>query len=132
VIGGFDFQGNLSSDPSEIEKSGRPLPIGYWKGSGLSLMLDVVATLLSDGTPTFQIPSDVVQETRLSQVFIAIKPTENNRQETLEAILAFLKASQTNEASVRYPGERTLQTREQNMAQGIPVDDVVWDQILNL
>jgi len=132
VIGGFDFQGNLSSDPSEIEKSGRPLPIGYWKGSGLSLMLDVVATLLSDGTPTCQIPSDVVQETRLSQVFIAIKPTENNRQETLEAILAFLKTSQTNESSVRYPGERTLHTREQNMAQGIPVDDVVWDQILNL
>ena len=30
-----------------IEASGRPVPIGYWKGSGLSIMLDLLATLLA-------------------------------------------------------------------------------------
>src|SRR5260370_9366943 len=47
--GGFDFQGRLTRDPGAIEASARPLPIGYWKGSGLALMLDLMAVLLSRG-----------------------------------------------------------------------------------
>src|SRR6266851_7728717 len=46
VNGGFDAEGQLTRDPSAIEKSGRLLPIGYWKGSGLALMLDMVAGIL--------------------------------------------------------------------------------------
>src|SRR5438309_6740917 len=57
VDGGFDTQGRLTRDPGEIEKSNRPLPIGYWKGSGLALMLDLVAGILSGGQTTHQIPA---------------------------------------------------------------------------
>ena len=39
VEGGFDREGRLTRDPAAIEASNRPLPIGYWKGSGLALML---------------------------------------------------------------------------------------------
>src|SRR4029078_654473 len=74
VIGGFDNRGGLTSDPRAIEESARPIPIGYWKGSGLSLMLDLFGSILSDGHATNQIPQEVVKETKLSQVFIAIKP----------------------------------------------------------
>ncbi|PYU68116.1 MAG: 3-dehydro-L-gulonate 2-dehydrogenase, partial [Acidobacteria bacterium] len=42
VEGGFDAAGWLTRDPVAIEASRRPLPIGYWKGSGLALMLDLV------------------------------------------------------------------------------------------
>ena len=38
----FDEQGRLTSDPAAIEKTQRMLPIGYWKGSGLALALDLV------------------------------------------------------------------------------------------
>jgi 3-dehydro-L-gulonate 2-dehydrogenase len=34
VVGGFDGKGQLTSDAGEIEASGRPLPIGYWKAPG--------------------------------------------------------------------------------------------------
>jgi len=32
-------------------------------------------------------------------------------------------------ARVRYPGERVLKTREENMRLGIPVDPAVWEQV---
>src|SRR5205823_8565062 len=56
--GGFASQGNLTRDRGAIEASARPLPIGYSKGSGLALMLDLLATLLSGGLGTYQITAD--------------------------------------------------------------------------
>jgi 3-dehydro-L-gulonate 2-dehydrogenase len=46
VPGGYDAAGALSRDPAAVEASGRLLPAGFWKGSVLSLMLDLVAMLL--------------------------------------------------------------------------------------
>ncbi|MGH2563780.1 MAG: 3-dehydro-L-gulonate 2-dehydrogenase, partial [Ginsengibacter sp.] len=46
VYGGFDNENNLTKDPSAILSSNNPLPIGYWKGAGLSLLLDLLATVL--------------------------------------------------------------------------------------
>jgi len=132
VVGGFDVEGELTSDPAAIETSGRPLPIGYWKGSGLSLMLDMVAALLSDGCATYRIPTEVLKETKLSQVFIAIQASATNKERMLEEILAFMKSSSDDQAAVRYPGERTLKTRMTNLAEGIPVDEIMWESILKL
>jgi 3-dehydro-L-gulonate 2-dehydrogenase len=52
VDGGFDLDGNLTRDPGAIESSQRPLPIGYWKGSGFSLVLDLVAAMMAGGLAT--------------------------------------------------------------------------------
>ena len=53
--GGYDKDGNLSYDAAEILESQRLLPAGFWKGSGLSLMLDLLATALSQGNSTAKI-----------------------------------------------------------------------------
>ena len=45
VDGGFDDEGNLTKEPGVIEKNRRILPMGYWKGSGMSIVLDMIATL---------------------------------------------------------------------------------------
>jgi len=132
VHGGFDLDGKLTREPAEIESSNRPLPIGYWKGSGLSLMLDLVATLLSDGVGTHQIPAEVTKETRLSQVFIALAPGETDRERIVNETLEFMKSAAGDPTMVRYPGERTLQTRKENLTLGIPVAPDVWDAILKL
>ncbi|HRW05245.1 MAG TPA: 3-dehydro-L-gulonate 2-dehydrogenase, partial [Caldilineaceae bacterium] len=68
--GGFDSAGNLTTDPAAIIEADRALPIGYWKGSGLALLLDLVATLLSSGQATHQIGKQVT-EYGVSQVYIA-------------------------------------------------------------
>ena len=43
IAGGFDSDGNLTCDPGAILDSKRALPIGYWKGSALAIVLDTLA-----------------------------------------------------------------------------------------
>jgi 3-dehydro-L-gulonate 2-dehydrogenase len=72
VYGGYDKGGNLTKNPADILESRRSLPVGYWKGAGLSLLLDLLATVLSGGLPTHEISKRGI-EYGLSQVFISIK-----------------------------------------------------------
>jgi len=127
VAGGYDEDGRLSTDPAAIELSRRLLPIGFWKGSSLAVVLDMVAAILAGGLATHEIPRDPERESSLSQVFIAIDPSSFGDYEKIaDAIVEHLQATPPAEAKVRYPGERTLETRRQNLLEGIPVDDAVW------
>lgn len=47
--GGFDKDGNLTTDPGAIEESRRIMPTGYWKGSGMAIALDLAASVLANG-----------------------------------------------------------------------------------
>lgn len=142
VDGGFDAEGRLTRDPGAIERSWRPLPVGYWKGSGLSVVLDMMAAMLALGRATHQISNDPVLETGLSQVFVAIHSQalgpeaggERLAEGIVEAIVASLHRSKAaSEAGrVRYPGERTLAVREENLRLGLPVEEPVWESILEL
>ena len=128
VPGGYDAAGELTTDPAAIEASHRPLPIGFWKGSGLALMLDMMAALLSGGWATHQIPAHPEQETGLSQVFMALDlsllEAPATTPGTVDAILEDLQT--------RYPGERTLETRRQNLEQGIPVEPSIFELVRSL
>jgi 3-dehydro-L-gulonate 2-dehydrogenase len=31
---------------------------------------------------------------------------------------------------VRYPGEQTIATRRRNLAEGVPVDEAIWERVL--
>ncbi len=131
VFGGYNKQGNLTNNPGEILESQRTLPIGYWKGAGLSLLLDLLATLLSGGKSTFEISKNAV-EAGLSQVFIAIKILNQQQRiyQLIESIIQDYHASNTaGGPPVQYPGERVLKTRIYNAQNGIPVDDQVWSKI---
>jgi 3-dehydro-L-gulonate 2-dehydrogenase len=131
VDGGFDSSGNLTRDPAAIEASQRPLPIGYWKGSGLAMMLDMVAALLSGGLASHQIPRDPLRESGLSQVFLAfnlarLQPVEDSAR-AANAIVESVLAS--NPGAVRYPGEQILKIRAENMALGLPVREELWNEL---
>ena len=132
VIGGFDLDGNLTRDPGAIEASRRPLPIGYWKGSGLALMLDMLAALLSGGQATHQTKAQILQETGLSQMFLAFDLLSIDKDaasaELINQIIEFLQGP-TSAEEVRYPGQRTLETRKLNLVEGIPVEPRVWEQL---
>jgi len=138
VAGGFDGEGRLTRDPGAIEASQRPLPVGYWKGSGLSLVLDMMAAILSLGRATHQIPMDALREAEVSQVFLAIDPgafgTGAEPERIADEIVAALHRCRPahEEEKLRYPGERTLRTRAENRKLGLPVDQALWDEILAL
>ncbi|HTI60846.1 3-dehydro-L-gulonate 2-dehydrogenase [Mucilaginibacter sp.] len=131
--GGYDTDGKLSTDPTAILESGRVLPVGFWKGSGLSLVLDLLATVLSQGRPTAAITNGG-PESGVSQVFIAIKPTGAQTESLVEEIIAYSKSSRPEKegAAIYYPGENTLRTREKSLMEGVWVDEKIWEKVKNL
>ena len=134
VPGGYDSQGNLTNDPAEIEKTRRVLPIGYWKGSGISIVLDMIATILTNENSVSKVGT-FDSEVGLSQIMIAIDPAKFNVPELTDSIvdeiIRDIKASQPVEerTPVFYPGERTIMTIEENRKLGIPVIEEIWDAV---
>ncbi len=136
VAGGFDSEGKLTRDPGAIETSQRVLPAGYWKGSGISMVLDMMGAMLGLGLATHELGNDPLRETGISQVFLVVNPApfgaEDERERIADAIVASVQGCTPAEAgrTVRYPGEKTLRTREENTRLGLPVDGELWKQIL--
>jgi 3-dehydro-L-gulonate 2-dehydrogenase len=138
VPGGFDAAGNLTRDAKAIEQSQRALPIGFWKGSGLSFVLDVLAAMLTGGLATNQLPPDPAKEVGQSQVFLAIAPQSLAAMEELSAIaqraIDAVHAAEPIEPGkpARYPGEATLRTRAESLRDGVAVEDAAWEDFLKL
>jgi 3-dehydro-L-gulonate 2-dehydrogenase len=130
--GGYDEQGNLSSDPAVIRNTKLALPIGFWKGSGLALVLDLLVVALSGGDGTSRITGRV-DETGVSQCFICIHRSDLHAA-LIGEVLAYTKNSASYKPGdqVTYPGERTLQTRLENEENGIPVNEEIWKQLKNM
>jgi 3-dehydro-L-gulonate 2-dehydrogenase len=128
VPGGYDAAGALTTDPAAVEATGRVLPIGYWKGAGLSLALDLVAALLAGGHATHEIPTDPARETGLSQVFVALDPSFGGAVPA-SAIVSAVVDDLHRTTGARYPGERALRTREVSLRDGVEVDAAVWTQV---
>jgi len=131
LAGGFNKAGQLTTDPAAIEETGRVLPIGYWKGSGLALVLDMMASVLSGGDATYQIGQKST-ERGISQVFFALKPGNSGISASqVDAIIHYVKQAQPAQPGddVYYPGEQTVLRRRENLEKGIPVDPEYWNQV---
>ena len=137
--GGYDKEGNLTDDPGPIEASMRILPTGYWKGSGLAIVLDAMAALLSAGSPTNEI--DKIGKgscTGASQIFMVFDPTQLGGAEftdrMADSVADYVNQSEPAENSrdVRYPGQTAAANREENRRLGIPADQTVWDEVMRL
>ena len=135
--GGYDTDGKLTVDPAEILESKRALPIGYWKGSGLALVLDTLAAVISGGQATHQIAIQN-SEFAVSQVYIAINAAglmgQTVLQDTVEDIIKdFHTAAPLDENDkVRYPGEGMLRIRQESLEKGVLVDEKQWKALLEL
>jgi 3-dehydro-L-gulonate 2-dehydrogenase len=136
VIGGYDKDGHLTNEPDLILESWRSLPVGFWKGAGLSFLLDVLAALLANGLATHEITQQPA-EMASSQVFIAIDMSKlanySSISTTIDAIIQDYKTSIpiSEQNKISYPSERVLATRHKNSATGIPVLESVWQEVLS-
>jgi 3-dehydro-L-gulonate 2-dehydrogenase len=132
--GGFTTKGELTNDPEKIIASKRALPAGYWKGSGLSIMLDLLVTILSKGNSTSEIGKKKA-EYAVSQLFVAIDLESAGRSDFAKGVVENLKSEVHHAESVNenepvyYPGERTMLLRKENLSNGLPVNKSVWEQI---
>lgn len=137
VAGGYDVDGNITTDPNEILQSKKGLPAGYWKGAGLSLLLDMLAALLSGGKAVHDVTKQDA-EYGLSQIFIAIDLKVLSNLKSINLLLQQIIDDYHQSIPVEpgkkiiYPGERVLMTRKENMDNGIPVVEQVWKIIKSL
>lgn len=137
VPGGFDTNGNLTDDPGEIMRSKQPLPIGYWKGSGMALLLDCMVSVLAAGNATFEV-AKLGDETSVSQVFIAIDLRKSGSAVSAEMLMPQIlddlhSATPIDpKRPVAFPGERTSQRRAASVENGVVVDSGIWGRIQEL
>lgn len=137
VDGGFNENQQITKNAAEILKTHQCLPIGYWKGSGLSLALDLIASVLAGGR-TSRMVGELPVETELCQVFIAIsldgfgdkESLVQNIKDTLEDLKT--SAPVKEDQQVYYPGENMMNVRRESMEQGILVDEGIWQKVLEL
>ncbi|MDN5211718.1 3-dehydro-L-gulonate 2-dehydrogenase [Fulvivirgaceae bacterium BMA12] len=132
--GGLDSQGTITKDPLKIIQSELALPAGLWKGSGLSIMLDLLVSLLAQGRTSSELGDE---EYGNCQVFIAIDLKRlvpaDEQEMTIQRVVDYVKSSEPMEGQneVRYPGERTIATRERQIREGVEVDPRIWNEILD-
>ena len=136
VPGGFTVDGTITTDPDAILKSQRILPVGYWKGAGLSLLLDILATILSGGLSVAEI-SKQKAEIGVSQVFIAIGLSNLKNFQSISSVVTQIIADYHDSipekgSSILFPGEKVMNVRKENTTNGIPVLKSVWQEIQSL
>ena len=136
MYGGYDSEGNLTTDPAEIQKTRRALPIGYWKGSSMSLALDMIAAATALGRTTAMIAGDSATEHGLTQIFIAINfraaVDADKADEILDTSIDYMLGSTPvdPENPVRYPGQNVEKIRLRNLENGVPIHEETWEKIL--
>lgn len=134
LFGGYDNDGNLTKDAHAIAASKRLLPAGFWKGSGLALMLDLLVSVLSEGRSVKHMTEEN-SEAGVSQLFVAIKPGNDEQVAAIvNEIIDFTKTSPPakSDEPVLYPGENTLKTRVKSLDEGVLVDEKLWDEVKSL
>jgi 3-dehydro-L-gulonate 2-dehydrogenase len=135
--GGFDKDLKLTDEPAAILESELALPAGYWKGSGLAMLIDLLVSILSGGLTTTEVGRNET-EYGLSQLFMAFDlrqisdPVERGRIVT-EVTGPLLESTPMEEGGqVHYPGHQSWLRRKENEAEGIPIDRDTWDSIVAL
>jgi len=135
--GGYNAEGELTKNPKDIVDTRRLLPTGYWKGSGLSIMIDLVVTLLSSGRSTCKI-GKMEAEYGLSQVFICFDAAQMNEHQQhtnlVQEIIQFVTSAtpEKDQGTIEYPGSRTLKRRAKHLKEGTTINDKIWNQILSM
>ena len=135
---GYDRQDQISTDPMAVMKEARLLPLGDYKGSAINLLLDLIASSTSLGNSACDVRNIPGDENSVSQTFIAINSRAVNSPEAEEEIADRLLSHLLNArpapgfSAPRYPGQNVLKVRAENMEAGIPVDESVWQAILDL
>ena len=121
----IDPQGRPTTDPKDFYAGGALLTVGGHKGSGLSIVTDLLAGAISTGRSSD--PADQVLRNNMLSIYIA--PEVYDAQGTVAAEVArfitWVKASppMRPDAPVLLPGEIERKTRAERTSRGIPLDD---------
>ena len=129
----IDKHGRPTTDPKEFYDGGALLTVGAHKGSGLSIVVDLLAGALSTGKSSD--PEDTVIRNNMLSIYIApaVYDREHAVSGEISRFVAWVKASPpaVSGQPVLMPGEVERRTRAARTAEGIVVDDKTWADILD-
>ena len=134
---GYDTDGNLTNDPKKIVESGLMTPMALWKGSALSIMIDLMVSMLSLGRTSLEIGKPADGEKGMSQMFVCMNPAAvidmDKAEAQMEKTIAFLNSLEPKDGAhgVHAPGENLEKTRASNRERGIPVTEDTWQKIVD-
>jgi 3-dehydro-L-gulonate 2-dehydrogenase len=128
VPGGTDSSGAPTTDAAAILNGGHPWPIGFWKGSGMAILLDTFAAILSDGADTHSLPPGS-GDIGASQVYLAFQPNRLGGRAAGERTREILHHFAATSPQSRYPGQAALAHRRQSEIEGVYVRDDIWGEL---
>lgn len=130
----LDPAGRPTTDAAELDAGGALLAMGAHKGSGLSLMMELIPNLLAGdrpmSSPEFQ-PGNPM-------LLMALLPAAFDEATDFAAHVADLKARVKAVApadgfdEVLTPGEPEARSRVERVKNGIPLPDRVWEDLCQL
>lgn len=126
VIGGVDKHSQPTTDAAEILDGGHSWPMGFWKGSGLAILLDTLAAILADGNDTADVTAQGLGDHGPSQVFLAFRPDKLGGRDASQRTAKLIEHLGRTNPDSRYPGQAALEHRRRSLSDGIWVDDDVW------
>jgi uncharacterized oxidoreductase len=121
----IDKDGRPTTDPKDFYDGGALLTVGGHKGSGLSIVTDLLAGAISTGKSSD--PADSVLRNNMLSIYIApgIYDAQGAVAEEVVRFVNWVKASPPlrSDAPVLLPGEIERRTRAERTAHGIPLDE---------
>lgn len=133
-----DHEGRPSDDPGVIwqEPYGALAPTGEHKGSGLALMCEMLGGVMS-GHGTIADPGEDKHMGGIvnSMFTLVVDPAELVdmpwAKQEIDATLSYVRGIEPSDPDVPIlvAGDKERLTREQRLADGIPVDDTTWAQL---
>lgn len=135
---GLDADGNTTSDPNEALK-GSLVPIGGVKGSGLSLVIDLLTGVLTGTSLTGEVKNitDMSSPSKTSHVFIAINISSFIEPDTyknnVDMVIEKIKSLQPKgNNQIFMAGEIEQNLTEKRIQEGIPVEIEVIETLNKL
>jgi uncharacterized oxidoreductase len=128
----IDKGGKATTDPKDFYDGGALLTVGAHKGSGLSIVVDLLAGALSTGKSSD--PDDTVLRNNMLSIYIApaVYDREGEIAREIARFVAWVKASPPAVPGqpVLMPGEVERSTRARRAVEGIALDDKTWADLL--
>jgi len=127
----IDRDGKPTTDPRDFYDGGALLTVGAHKGSGLSMVTDLLAGAVSTGRSSD--PDDPVLRNNMLSIYIAPHVYDPDGAVLREArrFVDWVKASPPMDPAqpVLAPGEVERRTRAERLARGVPIDDKTWSDL---
>jgi LDH2 family malate/lactate/ureidoglycolate dehydrogenase len=135
----MDADGNPTTDP-QVALKGLPTPVGGYKGTGLSLMVEILCAVLSGGAMMTEVGGLRASKRpmRVSQFFLAIDPARFLPIDEFESRMQTMREKVTGSRpavgfhEVLIAGEPEWRSEAQRKRDGIPVAKGIWEELTKL